>query len=509
MNAEPARAAVLWMLAILTAASCERSAPSEAGGARAVQRVAARTGLRAVARTRIDELTAQLVASGADGFAAPALEAPDLEAQPAELREQVDGLLAALEGADDSLKRLAREELVSLGSAATALLREKLFDAEASQTVRLSAAQVLGETNTRAAAEALVERIELPLVRQDPEGWLRAHCAWRLGGSEQDWIVPRLILTLRYEKHDETVVYLARTLAHFGVYSGLDALFVVASRAPEPALARAALADLARDAGHDDPAELLRAWNAGEESARVAERFSPARELEVWKRIERFSEWQLRGVDDSRFVLSREHAHAAPLLAAALDDADRYIRAHSAQCLERMGRRARAAGPKLLEVVDDPEIGDQVLLTLGAVGHQPAEATLIERTARTRPLEVRVAAARSLGLLGLASSAAALRTLQAADEPLDLRVAALCSLAACAPSEMTPAEAGVLLEHFTGGLVDSAGPEIALERWLEAGASDPDRAAVHTAWRAVRRDDPRERIAERADLLRAHLAASN
>ncbi len=504
MRAASARAAALWAFAILAAAGCEPSAPDESGGPRAVQRPAARAGLKAVARARIDELTAQLTASGADGFAATTAEEPS-----AEVRERVDGLLAALEGADDSLKRLAREELVSLGAAATALLREKLFDSDASQNVRLSAAQVLGETKTRAAADALVERIELPLVRQDPEGWLRAHCAWRLGNCEQDWIVPRLILTLRYEKHDETVVYLARTLAHFGVYSGLDALFVVASRAPEPELARAALADLARDAGYDDAAALLRAWNDGDEKALEAPSFSPARELEVWKRIERFSEWQLRGVDDSRFVLSREHAHAAPLLAAALDDADRYIRAHSAQCLERMGRRARAAGPKLLEVVDDPEIGDQVLLTLGAVGHEPAQATLIDRTARNWPLEVRVSAARALGLLGLASSASSLKALQSAEEPLDLRVAALCSLAACAPGEMTPAEAGVLLEHFTSGLVDSAGPEIALGRWLEAHASDPGGAAVHAAWVAVRRDDPRERIAERAALLRAHLAESN
>jgi hypothetical protein len=506
VRSQAARAAWAW-IALLGAAGCERTtstgAKGEPAAGRSVRQVAERTDLRPVARTRIVELTAQLTASGGEGFVETAAVEPD-----AELREQVEGLLATLGGANDSLKRLAREELASLGAGATVVLREKLFDSTASQGARIAAAQALGDTDTRAAAEALVERIELPLLRQDSEGWMRAHCAWRLGGGEQDWIVPRLILTLRYEKHDETVVYLARTLAHYGVYCGLDALYVVAGRAPEPAaLASAALADLARDAGHGDPAALLAAWKAGDEQGLVAPRFGPARELEIWKRIERFSEWQLRGVDDSRFILSREHALAAPLLAAALDDTDRYIRAHSAQCLERMGRRARAAGPKLLELVDDPEISDQVLLSLGAVGYAPAEATLVARTARTWPLELRVAATRALGLLELESSAAALAALQGADEPLDLRIAALGSLVACAPRQVTREQAGVLVEHLTSGQVDSAGPEVALERWLEAHADDPDRAEVLAAWRAVRREDPRERIAERAALLRANFAA--
>ncbi len=483
----PSARAVALALAMLGTQACERTTPPP------VERVrpAARTDLRPVARTRIAELSA-LVGSS------PTVE-PDEE-----LRERTQGLLETLAGANEALKRIAREELGTLGPAATAVLHDALFDGAAAQGVRIAAAQALGEIDTPAAVEALVARIELPLTRQDPDGWLRAHCAWRLGGSMQDWIVPRLILTLRYEKHDETVVYLARTLAHFGVYCGLDALYVVAGRSQEHgALAQTTLAELARAAGRDDPFELLQAWRDGSSDPLPQRRLTPVRALEIFKRIARFAEWQLRGVDDSRFVLSREHALAAPLLAEALDDENRYIRAHAAQCLERMGRRAAAAGPKLLEVLDDPEIGDQVLLTLGAVGHAPAEPALVERTSRAHSMEIRVAAARALGLLARGSSAPTLRSLCEPTEPLDLRVAALCALAACAPRELDESQARALLEHLSSGQVDTAGPEQALERWLEARTDQGRWSEALDAWRTLQTQEPRARVEARAALVRA------
>jgi HEAT repeat protein len=374
----------------------------------------------------------------------------------------------------------------------------------------MASAEALGLLDAREAAEVLLARLELSRTEVDPDPWLRAHCAWRLGSTTQDWVVPRLLLHLRYETDHETVVWLAATLARFGDFAGLDALYVVASGAATQELRDAAaskLAELAREHGFAGDGELFRAWSEGDPERRLPDaELSPARQLEVWRIVRGFAQWQLRGVDDGRFVLQREHPRVAPLLAEALRDENRYVRTHSAQTLERMGARGRAAGPALLEALDDPEIAPQAALALGAVGFATAEEALVERLAEPHPLELRVAAARGLGELGLASSARALDALLAGEPPLDLAAAAACARVAVSPHDAPPGVLASLLRHLTSGEVEPGAPERALDHWLEARAQvHGDARATFEAWRAVRADDPSERVARRAELLAAAL----
>lgn len=442
----------------------------------------------------------------------------------AELGEQVDGLLATLGGTDESMRRVARDELASLGVAATPLLAAALERTDLSQAARLGAAEALAKHDNVDSARALLARVMLARRQADPEPWMRAQCAWRLSQTTQDWCVPSLILALRYETDYETVMWTARTLAHFGNFAGLDALRVIANSNTESA-PRAVVSsnELASEAGFNDALALESAWIAGDERLQGRE-WSPRRELETWRLIAGFSQWQLRGVDDARFVLSREGLHCAGLLAQALADGNRYVRTHAAQCLERMGRRARVAGPALLAALDDPELALQAMLALGAVGHAPAEAELVARLHESHALETRLTAARALGSLRQATAVPHLAPLLDSKQPYELRIAAACSLAALAPLELERATVELLIGALTGGRVESLGPETALGIWLAARAEryrSPRHIAIDSSgrridggpldtldeWRAAGSASPGERVAVRAALLSAQLDA--
>jgi len=474
--------------------ACDRK---PAPAATSVAQPAARTDLRVVAQRRLDELKAE---TRRDPLAPP----------DEELSEHVAGLLDTLAGTDEGLKRIARDELKSLGPRTTPLLAARIMDDAAPAAVQMAAAQALGDLDAPEAAEALLVRLEEGRKRVDPSPWLRAHCAWRLGDTTQDWIVPRLLLDLRYELDNETAIYLARTTARFGNFSGLDALYVVAQqdkREEVRSRANATLAEIARDAGFDDPAALYNAWFQGGEGELPEPMFSKAHAREVWTILQHFAEWNLRTVDDGRFVLSRESSKITPLLVEALDDESRYIRVHAAQCLERMTARARAAGPRLLELIDDPEMGDQVMIALGSIHYAPAEAALIERVKPTHLLEVRMAATRALKAMASPASIPALRELLDPKEPIDLRVEAQCALVACAPLDVDASALGFLHEQLTARLVDSAAPEAAIEQWLVARESDPAVAKALEGWRAIAPYDPNQRVAERAAFLKDFVAA--
>jgi hypothetical protein len=420
-------------------------------------------------------------------------------------------LLEAIAGINERTHRLAHEELLSLGAAATAPLAGVLGDVGASDALRMAAAEALGALDSPAAAEVLLQRVELARKQVDDDARLRARCAWRLGSGTQDWIVPRLLLDLRYETDYETVICIASTLAHFGNYAGLDGLFVISRDAQTTQalrdLALSTAARLASDAHVADAATLLRTWIEGDpQSVLPDHELSLAHQLEVWRMVRGFSEWQLRGVDDARFALQRESRRVATLIAPALLDENRYVRTHTAQVLERMGRRARGTGPALLAALDDPQIAPQIALALGAVGHAAAESALIARLAPAHPLELRVACARALGSLALASSARALDLFVDARQPLDLRIAAACARIHCSPDDTPRATLELLLAHLAANDTETAAPELALDAWLAHRApTSPAAAAVLTSWRSISPSDPRERVAQRAQLLSEQL----
>lgn len=193
-------------------AACADEAPLPSSSTPAVVR-----NLSAVARANVARLEAEL------GPLAEPLSGD------AELVEHVTGLLESVESA--SLGRVAREELASLAPASLPILARWLDDAERPAAQRIAAIEALGAADTRYGAEKLLARIEAMRTRKNDEAWVRAHCAWRLGQGTQDWVVPRMIRQMRYETDHETVIWMARALARFGNFSGLDALVVVSRSA--------------------------------------------------------------------------------------------------------------------------------------------------------------------------------------------------------------------------------------------------------------------------------------
>jgi len=85
----------------------------------------------------------------------------------------------------------------------------------------------LAAVDTPAAAEALLALLESSRTALEPEPWLYAQCAWQLGRTGQEWVLPRLVLCLKYEKDGQTAVWIADSAARMGVLAGLDALFAV------------------------------------------------------------------------------------------------------------------------------------------------------------------------------------------------------------------------------------------------------------------------------------------
>ncbi len=491
----------LALLPALAALACSQETPEPAQSARAAQVPA----WRPVVAEALDRLQREL-----------ALGATTPPPVPEDIDERCAGLLATVASARDGLREIALEELAGLGDAVVPALSRELASRQAPRAIREAAAQALARVDTPAAAEALLAALESSRGAEPPEPWLYARCALALGATSQDQVVPRLVLCLKYESDHETAVAIADSLSRRGNLAGLEALFVVAREGQGAELrARASevLDRLRQDLGCAEWSEIERAWREGDGSRLPPPPRSPRYQLAVWRWIAELGAWQLRGVDDARFVLARLGGDDSRALSEALSDESLYVRVHAAQCLERMGPRGRAAGPALVLALEDPALAPQAAAALGALRFAPAEAVLRTRLSGASPLDLRVAAARALGRIEPAELEGVLRPLLAPDEPPDLRAAAAEAIVAAAPAAAAPASLAeplrLLAGWLTSGEVEPSGPEAVLEGWLERRAQTGDALAHATleAWRAVAPEPERSRLAARAELLRSRLAA--
>lgn len=451
---------------------------------------------------------------------------PPEEAAIEAAAEPTAGLVEALAQtpAREPMRRVLLEELVGHGDAAVPHLAALLADTEAEPEQRTVAAEVLGALDSLAATEPLLATVESARTEVEPEHWLIAQCAWRLADTTQDWILPRVLRALRYETDHETVLWLADTAARFGNYAGLEGLRVIVESGSETA-GRAAGLRAQLTAGFDSPQAAERAWALrGEVAEAYRHQPSPRLELETWRLIESLAEWQLRGVDDARFVLSRSGTGAARLLGRALSDQDLYVRVHSAQCLERMGPRGRVAIPELVRALADPSAAAAAAAGLGGCAwdapadRERASAALVGCLSPSRSLELRVAAARALGQVHLGATrgttgaddgetsparleaAAALAELfEDEEQAIDLRAAAAGALVRIGALEELAPTVRWLQGLLTSPAVEPTEVEAALWDWLER---QPGRAELRAAWVAAAvQADARERLARRAELV--------
>ncbi|MBI5434678.1 MAG: HEAT repeat domain-containing protein [Planctomycetes bacterium] len=426
--------------------------------------------------------------------------APRVQNGPAlELSEARD-LLGAVVGSEGKLRLAALDDLKQLGERVVPALRTELVANDDDPALRAAAVEALAEIATPSAIDALLERLERARREADPEPWMRAHCAWRLPLAKADWSADRLLLALKYESDYETVIWLARSLEANGSLAGVVGLDVIARgpNAERAAEATSVLQAWAGARGLAGPAELLAAYHGGAFVDREEPNPASVRaRLATWKRIQSLSEWQLRGVDDARFVLVQSGPSAVDALARALHDENRYVRVHAAQVLERMGPRARAAVDPLLDALRERGLAPQAARALGRLGEARARPALAAELDRSRPFEVRVAAARALADLGADGVEDSLQPLLDPATPTDLRYASASALLSVRGFGDAGAELELVAAAIAANAAEAPPFEATIERWL-ARAGEPA-AELRTRWYELASDPERPR--KRAELL--------
>lgn len=457
--------------------------------------------LRDVVDERIATLTAELPAAAAT---------PELAE---DLREDVIGNAIMLSSDSGQMRAIILETIREYGPGAAPVLSVHLAGEGNALEERTAAAELLAILDTPVAARALMQQAE-----KSGNATIRAHCFWNLSKLTQDEVLTRLLLRLKYETDPEAVIWLATALGHFQNYSGLELLIGMSANGATQALRDSAatqVAALAAGAEDSTGATLLARWTSVDADLIPQETPSVAARLAVWKQVADLGEehFQLRGVDDARFVLARLGSWAVPLLCEALFDTDVYVRLHCAQVLERMGPRATGAGPALMRALEEPRLAPAAAEALGSVGHPPAEPALRTLTETGHDHELRVAAVRALGRLGLSDSVSRLRELfDAAEEPTDLRME-------CATALVWLRDGARVADWLNAELVrdgaDAEGAELALTTWLWMGKSDgkDGYAAAWDTWTAaegppgviLKSADVQKRQAQRAAALAALL----
>ncbi len=421
----------------------------------------------------------------------PALPAPDpaLQAQIAD-RAHLQGKLRALALAD----------IAADPNAAIAAADALLSDPNAPEEARRSALEVLGGIDTPASARALAKRID---IQTSHAPWIRATAAFEVGRLSSDAVVPELCAQLKYETDGETVVWIAALLAKHRNFSGLDGLRVLSTNGLTPEVqdhARSMLAQVASEAGFADADALYAAWNSADPEHKVPrEEPSPELRTEIWRRVAALGVFDLKLVDDARFVLSRSPWWVVDVLVEALHEEAPHLRTCVAQSLERMGARASSACPALVQALDEPRMAPAVATALAAIGCRDALEPLVRCTQAGRNAELRHAAARALGVLGSQRAIDTLTELLAKADTPDLRQTAAESLVGLGQGALG---APLLVECLTRPGADPDTAEAALERWLEL--SDKD---TLVAWRALA-GDPRETptVAQAAERHKARAA---
>lgn len=458
------RALVPTLVAMLALAACGDGAPPAPAPPAPARPVFE---LRAVVKPALAEALAR----------APIAAVPAAPAEP----EAVESVLGALSSPDARLRGLALEDAKALGDGGVAALSAAIADASAEPARRNACAQALGAIATASAVDALLVRLET-----DGEPWLRAQCAWQIRTAGRDEAVPRLLLRLKYEKDGATVVWIADALASLGNLSGLDGLRVLRDTSRDAAVRADAverLAAIAAEHGAADGDALYAAWWRGDPYGGPPPREpSDALRREAWDRIQRLSEWDLRRVDDARFILVRLDAWVVPMLAAALHDADVYTRVHAAQCLERRGPRARAAVPALLSALEEPRLAPGAADALGAIGDASAAPTLEETLRSSSDLELRIGAARALGRIGEASSREPLLAVWRAPNTIDLRQAAAGALVLLGNGDLV---APFLLECLTSDGADAGAAEHDLGAWVALMGSNRTHQELAQRWNTL------------------------
>lgn len=358
-----------------------------------------------------------------------------------ECMESVE-LLAASPGG--RLARTAREQLTAAGSSGIQAILLFLQKKDSDERSRANAAMALGEFNKNEACAAAASAAAT-LAAADSQERTRQAALVALARLGKRFVLPRLLLCLKYEKSAIVATELARTLAVLGNHAGIAGVVELINRGKfaeveqeAAGLARYLNIQLSEDAGEAEVRQTLDAvlyhWVAAGVVTGAPPPADNATRIEYLMIAEQLGETDLRIVDDARFILACAGAEGLEALQAALDSPRHYTRVRAMEVLGRLGVVAAPAVPQLLNLRFDPAHRAEPLLALGRIRDRRATPVLVE-SLRDADFEVRMAAARGLVAMADPAAAAELRAAAArAGAPAEFVEICQQALAAMEPS---------------------------------------------------------------------------
>lgn len=373
------------------------------------------------AAVRIGCLAAALAVAaceGATSSAPPALPVLALTARLPQFQE-----LARLAPAPPEAAELARTE---------ALLEPAFVDFGDRRLQVKSRAALLAEPLAGVALEAGLEH---------ENAAVRAGAAFELSTFARPASLVPLLKRMKYEPDKTVRVWLADALVRRGCGSGVDELLAALRQPATADLAGQRATELLRDAGHEvaEPVtwealaqglqRLQGRWRATgrlRDDAPVIDDATRGRFAALMCALEGF---QLRPVDDARFMLARAGAVALPFLQDAISASEHYLRIHTLEVLRDLGDIAAELAPTVLPLLADPLSRTDAANALAAMRARGAVPYLLAWL-RGPDAELRTVAAHGLGLIGDPAALPELRAhMSDANESMDVRVHAAFAVA--------------------------------------------------------------------------------
>lgn len=300
------------------------------------------------------------------------------------------------------------------------------------------------------AERALLEHEHALLVLEpglaDPDPAIRARAAFLCGRTGAAIAVFPLLLRFKYEMNPTAVVWIADALAHVGNFTGLpwiDGAMTVEATQNEAGQRAIEICRLHGHALPDEPtwADLQQAMRDLHQgflrTGTVPRPPAPPDEKLVAARIAAHlvatEGFQLRPVDEARYVLTRLGKLAVPHLAAPLHAEEPYLRTMVLQVIAGIGPAALPLADAIVPLLGDPLTASYALRALGEIGATTAADHVLARLSVV-DTELRAAAANAAGVMRLEAARPRLEALLAdPNEPADVRVQAafaLCRLGA-------------------------------------------------------------------------------
>ncbi|MFM1871526.1 MAG: hypothetical protein RL398_948 [Planctomycetota bacterium] len=297
-----------------------------------------------------------------------------------------------------------------------------------------SASALRDDANARWALEEAI-RHEDPAIRR---GALNMLTDLGLQAS-----LPPLLMRLKYELEPTTRLQVLRALALHGNGSGLAEVVASFSRVDLAPTAGAIAIEILQRADRDpgespswerlstDLTALADVWAKTGSCASLPQP-KPEPELlqaRLARHLTALTGFQLRPVDDARFVVGRSGTLGLELLRPCLLAAEPYLRSHALEIARELGEVATHVADAVTALLGDPLTRAEAARTLGRMRVAGA-APLLRAWLQHPQLEVRCAAAGALGLVDDGESLPALRSLMDdSTQSMDLRVQAAFSVA--------------------------------------------------------------------------------